>query len=340
MHTTLGPANKNKLLLYLRSTTRKMITILRHIQMVLVATLAIGAFVAPTASAQNDGDYRIIRDVNGSGGQAMQGGAFGLHGTVSQTTIGRVSTELRRQGVGFWYWAREFDAFACIRLGNGEANPGERVMIPLLIEDMQRFPVQAPTGFRVRIRFNRSLLQPDSEELPGCTFEGNECVLEITGAVTPESIQSGVLAEMFFLAKLGDSESTPLIIESFEWTGVGEGQIETVTKDGLFTLLGICREGGEIRLVHSAGPASRIRVFPNPASDRVSVEFTSKEEGRASLVLIDQFGREVATLAEQGVEAAQLYRVDVDLMNISSGAYFVILRTPGEIKTMKLVIEQ
>lgn len=300
--------------------------------------LLFGVLATSQATAQEE--YRIIRDVNGSGGQAMQGGTFGLHGTVSQTTIGRISTELRRAGVGFWYWAREFDAFACVRLGNGEAEPGQTVTIPLLLEQVERFPLVPPTGFRAVIRFNRSLLQPSDPELAACTFEGNECVLEINGAVTPESIQTGVLAELEFLAKLGDSESTLLTIDSFEWTGLDEGRITTQTKNGLFTLLGICREGDHIRLVRSAGPASRIRLFPNPATDRVSIEFTSKEEGRASLALIDQFGREVAVFAEQEVEASQLYRVDVDLYNISSGAYFVILRTPGEIKTTKLVIEQ
>ncbi len=290
-----------------------------------------------------DGAFQIIRDVNGSGGRMMQGGLYGLHGTVSQTTIGRISAtsgiENRALGVGFWYWARTIESYACVRIGNGEAMPGETLRIPLLLEQVENFPAATPNGFYVRIRYNRSLLQPTGDT-PECSFDGNECVLEFNGTVTPQMIADGVLAEFEFLAKLGDSENTPLVIEEFRWTGLGENQITTETKNGLFTLLGICREGGEIRLVHSAGPASRLRVFPNPIRDRVSIEFTSREEGDASIVLVDQFGRDVADLATMPVESNRLYRVETDLSHISSGAYFMVLRTPGEIKTVRVVIEQ
>jgi len=290
-----------------------------------------------------DGAFQIIRDVNGSGGRMMQGGLYGLHGTVSQTTIGRISAtaglESRSVGVGFWYWARTVESFACVRIGDGEAMPGETLKIPLLLEQVERFPANTPTGFYVRIRYNRSLLQPTGDT-PECTFDQNECILEINGAITPQMIEQGILAEFEFLAKLGDSENTPLIIEEFRWTGLGENQITTQTKNGLFTLLGICREGGEIRLVHSAGPASRLRVFPNPVHDRVSIEFTSREEGEATIVLVDQFGRDVADLGTTQVESSRLYRIETDLSTISSGAYFMVLRTPDEIKTVRVVIEQ
>lgn len=290
-----------------------------------------------------DGAFQIIRRVNGSGGRMMQGGLYGLHGTVSQTTIGRISAtaglESRAVGVGFWYWARTIESFACVRIGDGEAMPGETLKIPLLLEQVERFPANTPTGFYVRIRYNRSLLQPTGDT-PECTFDQNECILEINGAITPQMIEQGILAEFEFLAKLGDSENTPLVIEEFRWTGLGENQITTQTKNGLFTLLGICREGGEIRLVHAAGPASRLRVFPNPVRDRVSIEFTSREEGEATIVLVDQFGRDVADLAAMQVESNKLYRIETDLSSISSGAYFMVLRTPGEIKTVRVVIEQ
>lgn len=296
-----------------------------------------------SAETAADGAFQIIRDVNGSGGRMMQGGLFGLHGTVSQTTIGRISTTTsqdgREIGVGFWYWARTIEAFACVRIGDGEAMPGETLRIPLLLEQVERFPANTPSGFYVRIRFNRSLLQPTGDT-PECTFDQNECVLEINSAVTPQMIEEGILAEFEFLAKLGDSENTPLVIEEFRWTGLGENQITTQTKNGLFTLLGICREGGEIRLVHTAGPASRLRIFPNPVRDRVSIEFTSREEGEATIVLVDQFGRDVEDLGGMQVGPNTLYRIESDLSTVSSGAYFMVLRTPGEIKTVRVVVEQ
>lgn len=98
--------------------------------------------------------------------------------------------------------------------------------------------------------------------------------------------------------------------------------------------------GGEIRLIHSTGPATRVRVWPNPASDQLNVEFISREEGTVRLELVDAIGRQVGTLAEQEVEAVRLYSMGIDLTDVASGTYFLILRTPSDVKTTRLTIKQ
>ena len=95
-----------------------------------------------------------------------------------------------------------------------------------------------------------------------------------------------------------------------------------------------------MRLIHSAGPASRVRAWPNPASSRASVEFISREEGRVRLSLMDAIGREVTLFTEQSVEAVRLYRMELDLSAIPSGSYFMVLRTPSEVKTTRISIDQ
>ena len=283
----------------------------------------------------------IIRDVNGSGGVRMTASnGHALHGTVSQTSIGRVSIENQttRLDVGFWYWAKTV-APVCVRLPIAEAEPGTTLTIPLLLEQAENMPAGGQLGFRARIRFNRSLLQP-VQDTPECLWDGGDCLLDIEGPVTAEMLQTGILAKLQFLVKLGDSESTPLIIEEFEWIGGGERDITTILKHGQFNLLGVCREGGEVRLVHGTGPASRVRVWPNPASGSTEVAFVSREEGPVRVTLVDAIGREVATLAEQTVEAVKLYSINADLSSIPSGSYFLVFRTPTEVKTTRLTIEQ
>ena len=294
------------------------------------------------AETAAESGLQIIRDVNGSGGIRMVGNQFGLHGTVSQTAINRLrrpNANDDRHYVGFWYWAKQARSFACVRFPMAAAEPGTEITIPLLIEQVERLPVSAALRFQARIRFNRSLLQP-VDGTPACTFDGDDCLIDIDVPVTAQSIETGVLAELRFLAKLGNAESTPLVIESFAWVGFGEQPIETVTKPGEFVLLGICREGGHIRLIHSAGPASRVRVWPNPVTHDGNVEFTSREAGTVRLTLVDAIGREVATVAEQEAEAGKLYRMGLDFSSISSGSYLLVFDTPTEVKTIKLTVQQ
>ncbi len=229
----------------------------------------------PTPAAEST--YRIIRDVNGSGGRLMSGARFRLHGTVSETVIGRMRRPSPTQGLhsaGFWYWAKEVESFACVRMPIVEAEPGTTLTIPVLIEQTERIPVGNALRFQARIRFNRSLLQPVGQT-PECTFDGEDCILEIDVPVTAATLESGILAELRFLAKLGNAESTPLVIEEYAWSGFGEQPIRTVTKPGEFILLGVCREGGEIRLVRSVGPASgsnkcKCRIYLARGRDRTA----------------------------------------------------------------------
>lgn len=284
--------------------------------------------------------FQIIRDVNGYGGQAMTGTNLSLHGTVSQASIGRLRRPNGSQhNVGFWYWAKTSELYACVRMPVAQAEPGTVLNIPLLLEESTGLPTDGTLRFRARIRYNRTLLQPVNGT-PECQWDGDDCILEVEGVVTAEAVRTGVLANLQFLAKLGNAESTPLTIESLAWSNLGERTIRTVLKPGLFALLGVCRVGGEVRLIHSTGPATRVRIWPNPASDRINVEFISREEGTVRLELVDAIGRQVGTFAEQEAEAVRLYSVSLDLTGVASGTYFLLLRTPTDVKTIRLVIEQ
>ena len=56
--------------------------------------------------------------------------------------------------------------------------------------------------------------------------------------------------------------------------------------------------------------------------------------------MVDIIGRDVALLFDQSIKGDRLTRINVDLSTIAAGNYFLILRTPSEIKTLKLTVEQ
>lgn len=78
-----------------------------------------------------------------------------------------------------------------------------------------------------------------------------------------------------------------------------------------------------------------VSVFPNPASDRVSIRF---EEAARNLEisLLDLMGREVARYAEEGMQEAIDWEIPTE---VTAGVYIIRLTTANGFLTQKLVIE-
>lgn len=306
----------------------------RKLTRVMLAT----ALMILTGAAAGAQDRELIREVMGSGGEIMRSDQHTAHGTISQTTIGRMVRPgaVGNHNVGFWYWAREFGAFACVRLPKVAADPGTRISIPLILEKSNDLLQNGPLPFRVRIRFNGTLLEP-AGATPPCEWEGDDCIIEYEGVATSEI---GLLAEFEFIAKLGDNINTPLIIEEFVWLVPDDRAIRTLKKHGEFTLLGVCRVGDDARLIIANGVIARISAMPNPAATFVTIEFVTGEDGRALIHLVDGLGNQQATLVDQTVEGTQLYQAGVDLTGYSSGSYFLVLQTPTVVRTTPLIIQQ
>lgn len=282
---------------------------------------------------------QLIREVMGNGGEVMKSDEHTAHGTISQTTIGRVlRPDDYGHNIGFWYWAKKFGSRVCVRLPRVAADAGSKVMIPLILEESQDLLRRGPIRFRGRIRFNGTLLEPTGLT-PECSWEGNDCVLEVEGVAVTDV---GVIAELEFIAKLGNDVNTPLIIEEFDWFPDDNRTIETVRKHGEFTLLGVCREGEGARLIlsNSGGVVARVSAMPNPASEYVTVEFVAGERGVTRIGLVDGLGSERAVIVDQEVEGDRIYRVGFDLSTISSGSYFLVMKTPTVVRTIPLIVRQ
>lgn len=74
--------------------------------------------------------------------------------------------------------------------------------------------------------------------------------------------------------------------------------------------------------------ALELDVYPNPAAAEVQVAYSLEREGRIDLSIYDVLGRRVVRLVE-GPKVRGAYRAAADLSHLSSGIYFVLLRTPA-----------
>ena len=77
--------------------------------------------------------------------------------------------------------------------------------------------------------------------------------------------------------------------------------------------------------------------YPNPVSGLTTIEFTLKKSAKINLQLLDECGRVIETLVNEGMQAGK-HSVIFDKKNLASGIYYYSLLADKERKTNKMVI--
>ncbi|MGE3800628.1 MAG: T9SS type A sorting domain-containing protein [Candidatus Kapaibacterium sp.] len=301
--------------------------------------LAVCLLLLSLPDSQLISQSRIARGTFGSGGGSTGSGVSGSHGTLSQSIVGRtagVSQGETFHEAGFWRRGVLPNSETVVAIPATEAPVGLLLTIPIDLQSVTGSLVGATRPYKLRIRYNATLLEPTGGT-PQPLRIGDTCFLEVTGTAV---LLPGTFAELQFRAKLGNDTSTPLTIEEFQWETLAEERNRVTTVDGTFTLLGVCREGDSVRLIHSGPSAARITLQPNPVRTEGVATYTAAESGQTELILFDMMGKEVALLASFNGEAEHIYRVELDVQSIPSGAYTLVCRTPTQTLTERLMISE
>jgi hypothetical protein len=147
----------------------------------------------------------------------------------------------------------------------------------------------------------------------------------------------GILANLDFIVKLGNADSTLLQIEYFKW--IEPNKVALMTRDGQIDVLGICREGESPRLLKRGNPTALLNIYPNPARDNTSINYTLNESGQTDIYLIDEMGKTALSLLSKNAIPGS-YSLKAKLEDIRNGSYFLILKTPSEMFTKKILINK
>jgi len=229
------------------------------------------------------------------------------------------------------------DASHTLRLGesSAEVNPGEVILLPVLVGDRVNLP-PAEGGYRMAVRINRRVLLPlDSLDVPeaaGFTTVDGDTLLRYEGRWDG---RGDTLALLAFAAALGDEEETTVEIVSFAWDW--DCPID-IRREQHVVRVKVCREGESPRLFHDDGGELALKpIRPNPAGDRVVVEFSTIETGRTELYLLDALGNRVATVLDAVLEPGS-HEIAVDTSHLPSGPYHAVLRTPTGRMSGRMVV--
>ena len=82
-------------------------------------------------------------------------------------------------------------------------------------------------------------------------------------------------------------------------------------------------------------PSNEIKVYPNPASAKVSLYVEQKVSSEINLEIVSSAGQTIRSVV---YKKTNLLLEEIDLNSLSSGVYFFLISTNGEITTKKVVL--
>lgn len=217
--------------------------------------------------------------------------------------------------------------------------PGELIRMPLqLTADVTGMGI---TRYNLDAAFNATMLLPRRVELAGTLSDGwsVESLALDTGHISftatgPAPLAgSGTLAYVEMLVLLGNDLTTDVISSDTSRFLIGGAKL--AVSPGTFTLQGYCAVGGN-RLVRVTNDFGIKAVSPNPARNRIAVDFELVENGRTSLTLYDMLGRRAAVLLDVEM-SAQPHHLEAELA-LPQGVYLLELATPTQRRQKRIVI--
>jgi hypothetical protein len=84
-------------------------------------------------------------------------------------------------------------------------------------------------------------------------------------------------------------------------------------------------------------PTELYQNFPNPVTDKTSIDFLSTTSGKFSLKIYDVMGNLTCTIVEKEMKAGK-YSFPIDVNNFANGIYFYELKQNDFSQTRKMVI--
>lgn len=220
---------------------------------------------------------------------------------------------------------------ASLSAGNKEAYPGDTVSISLKMNNLEQGVNLVDYSYSTVIMMNANLLIPTANTPEGIIEKG----LRIIELDSLELIGSSVIARLEFIAALGDTVYTPIILER---TRSDNEEIFISEVDGSFRLLGVCEEGGT-RLIEDTGVLALFMNKPNPADDITYFPMNLIESGRTVIKLFDIYGSELETVAAFDAEPGY-YEIPLITAKYPNGVYYITLKTPGGVYIRKFLISR
>jgi hypothetical protein len=212
--------------------------------------------------------------------------------------------------------------------------------IPIRIGSPVNVARCSPDGVTISLLFNASLFNPTGVSrgtMTKAVEAGGMRRVRITITDPAAFNQPGVLVELIGDVLLGNATTTPLVIDSVEWSGL---PATASIRNGSLGIFPYCMAGGPRLLNNPNGFGLRV-VSPNPASDRITVTARSAEVGETRLEIYSTAGELVHSVTWDTGDnfPGMTEERDIELpRSLPSGVYQIVLRSPSWSDAQTLII--
>ncbi len=149
------------------------------------------------------------------------------------------------------------------------------------------------------------------------SVNSNGILIEIIGDVL---LGKNAFSNLEFVSATLNSETIP---------------ITTTLQNGSLSLK-ICKEGGD-RLIQESSSGNYIMANPNPASSYIKIKGFALEEGLHRINLINLNGIEIKSIIWYS-EGSEEFEFEMNISDLSSGIYNLIMFTPNRVKSFSVSI--
>lgn len=208
-------------------------------------------------------------------------------------------------------------------------NSGNDISVPLVLKKSNLLNKIKAFDYKAYISFYGYMLIPDPS-YKIIANSGNMKSITVEGTRT-DTI--GLLQSLKFRTFFNDSVCSTVSLDSIVWDSAN---VRWESKNSVVCLLDICKAYGTRLFLHT-GQLRLEQSTPNPASDKVEIEFETIETGRHKLYITDVYGNIVQTIFDsETLPRADL--VTISTANFAQGVFFYILETPTRILKRKMQI--
>jgi hypothetical protein len=214
---------------------------------------------------------------------------------------------------------------------NDSGYPGDRKSIRIVLTNVKPEGIASiASKFRATLRLKTTIVAPIDGS--NTIIQNDSMYITVTGNIGTTS----ELARIPIIVGLAQVEYTYIDIVDFMLEDTNGDSIEYnfETSSGLFTLLGVCREGGS-RLVFDNAVPYLLMVTPNPSTGNVEVDINVIEEGTTTLKIFNPNG---SLMEERRFSTLGNKKVAIDTKGYSNGLYFITLQTPTTFDKTKLLL--
>ena len=219
--------------------------------------------------------------------------------------------------------------FAALHVPAVSGSPGDTLRLPLTIAQWTQYT-------RVEHAVLHGWLDIDCDALYPLFGDGGVMEDGVRRVALDLPLQSGgdTVATLPFLVLLGTGSDCGL-----QWT------VDEVTSDcplmlaggaSPVTVEGLCQEGGT-RFFDGSRQLVLEQPHPSPGNGSITLRFSTVEAGPTSLAVYDLSGRMLHSLVHESLPPGS-YQHSFDTGVLASGVYLLRLRTPGQLRTRRLVV--